>query len=71
MAELTVVQALRQDLEHFEYLDDFAQESVADYFECPNLENCELDHSAGLSMHEREHVCSMCKVRWLLSRWED
>ena len=64
MAELTVVQALREDLNHFEFLDDFAQEAVADYFACPNSGDCEYDGA-------NRSVCSACKVKWLLSKWED
>lgn len=70
MDELTVVQALRHDLEHFEYLEDFQQESVADYFKCPNLDTCELDRSEELTMYGKQQVCAECKVRWLLSKFE-
>lgn len=61
--ELTTVQALREDLKRFEYLDDFAQEAIADYFACPNAADCQFD---GVDASP----CAACKVRWLLSKWE-
>lgn len=70
MSVLTVIQALRHDIEHFEYLEDFEQEAVAEYFECPNLATCELDRSDELTMYSGQQVCAECKVRWLLSKWE-
>lgn len=68
MAALTTVEALRQDLQHFEFLDDFAQEAVADYFACPNSPDCKLDD---LNDGTDKSICPACKVRWLLSKWED
>ena len=70
MAELTVAQALRHDLEHFEHLEDFQQEAVAEYFECPNFKDCELDTAEEATMYGKQKICSACKVRWLLSKWE-
>lgn len=70
MADETTAQVLSHALGRFEYLEDFEQVAVAEHFNCPSLNTCELDNSEGLSMRAREHVCSMCKVRWLLSEWE-
>lgn len=67
MAELTVIQALCHDMEHFEYLEDFQQEAVAEYFECPNSPDCKLDD---LNDGTDKSICTACKVRWLLSKWE-
>ena len=67
MAELTTIEALRHDLQRFEFLDDFAQEAVAEYFACPNSPDCKLDD---LNDGTEESVCLPCKVRWLLGKWE-
>lgn len=67
---MTTIQALLHDMQHFEHLEDFQQEAVADYFVCPNLKNCELDRDDPMTMYEKQQACSECKVRWLLSEWE-
>ena len=57
-------EVLKHDLEHFEYLEDFQQESLADYIACPSSDDCKYDGWDN-------SVCTECKVKWLNSEWLD
>lgn len=61
--KITVAEAIAQDLMRFEYLEDFQQEYMTEYFDCPNLPNCKWDGT-----DDRE-VCKQCIVEWLQSEW--
>lgn len=65
MAELTNAEVLANGLKDFDLQEDFIQEQIADYISCPSVESCDYD---GGSDHS---CCTSCKVRWLLSKWED
>jgi hypothetical protein len=57
-------EVLKHDLEHFEYLEDFQQESLADYIACPSSDDCKYDGWDN-------SVCTECKVKWLNDEWID
>ena len=61
---MKVFEVLRQGLEQFSLLEDYEQESVADYIACPNSYDCKYDGG-----HDRS-VCTECKIKWLNSEWE-
>lgn len=69
--KLTVAEAIANDLSKFEYLEDFQQEYITEYFDCPNLHACELEDTELEGYHERKAVCARCKIRWLESEWRD
>lgn len=69
--KLTVAEAIAQDLMGFETLEDFQQENLTEYFDCPNLHDCELEDAELEGYHERKAVCIRRKIRWLESEWED
>lgn len=68
--KLTVAEAIAQDLMGFESLEDFQQEYLTEYFDCPNIHDCELENTELEGYHERKAVCARCKIRWLESEWE-
>ena len=57
-------EALKHDLSHFDKLEDFQKDAIADYFACPSSSECEFDGSD-------TSCCTACKVKWLESEWED
>ena len=56
-------EVIKHDLDHFDFLEDFQQEALADYFACPSSDDCKYD---GVD----NSVCTECKVKWLKSNWE-
>lgn len=68
--KLTVAEEIANDLSKFKYLEDFQQEYITEYFDCPNLHDCELENTEFEGYHERKTVCVACKVKWLNSVWE-
>lgn len=56
-------EVISHDLKHFEHLEDFQQEAVADYIACPSSNDCKYDGYDN-------SICTECKVRWLLCEWE-
>lgn len=56
-------EVLKHDLEHFETLEDFQQDAIADYIACPSSNDCKYDGWDN-------SVCTECKVRWLKNEWE-
>jgi hypothetical protein len=65
MAEETIKvwEVFKHDLQHFDSLEDFQKENVADYFNCPSPADCHYDG-------EDNSCCTECKVKWLESEWE-
>lgn len=68
--KVTVAEAIANDLSKFEYLENFQQDYLTEYFDCPNLHDCELENTELEGYHERKAVCLACKVKWLNSEWE-
>lgn len=57
-------EVLKHDLENFEHLEDFQQESLADYIACPSVDDCKYDGWDN-------SICTKCKVEWLNDEWTD
>lgn len=62
---MTNAQALAQAFADYEGLDDYIQEGIADYINCPNSADCAWDGKA-----EHNFICTECKMRWLEQEWE-
>lgn len=55
-------EAIKHDIQHFDFLEDFQKEALAEYIACPNSTDCKYDggdHSC----------CAECKVKWLEEEW--
>ena len=63
--EPTNAEVLADGLNDFALKEDFTQEEIVDYISCPSTSPCDYD---GGSNHD---CCTRCKVKWLLSKWED
>lgn len=63
MDELTNAEVLANGLKDFDLQEDFIQEQIADYINCPSVEPCDYD---GVD----SRCCTLCKVSWLLRKWE-
>ena len=63
--EPTNAEVLADGLNDFALKEDFTQEEIVDYISCPGTSPCDYD---GGSNHD---CCTRCKVKWLLSKWED
>ena len=63
--EPTNAEVLADGLNDFALKEDFTQEEIVDYISCPSTSPCDYD---GGSNHD---CCTQCKVKWLLSKWED
>lgn len=63
MSELKTWEMLKDGFEHFDTLEDFQQETLADFITCPDVNECKYDgiHDGG---------CTECKIKWLNSKWE-
>lgn len=62
---MTNAQVLAQGLSDFDSLEYEAQETIADYIECPNSNDCAWDGKT-----ENLYICTECKVRWLSQKWK-
>lgn len=62
---MTNAQVLAQGLADFESLEYEVQETIADYIECTNADDCAWDGKT-----EHLSVCTECKIRWLGQKWE-
>lgn len=62
--EKTNASVIGEALTNFPLQEDFIQEEFAAFIACPSSPDCKFD---GLD----PSCCPACKVRWLLSKWED
>lgn len=62
---MTNAEVIAEGLKDFAALEDCVQEIIADYIDCPSVENCAWD---GESKHK--DVCTECKVKWLMQEWD-
>lgn len=57
-------QVLGNELLEFNVLEQFEQETIAEYIACPNCDKCEYD-----GVHNE--CCVKCKTDWLNSEFEN
>lgn len=62
---MTNAEVIAQGLKDFAALEDCVQEIIADYIDCPSVENCARDGKS-----EHKDVCTECKVKWLMQEWD-
>ena len=65
MSEPTNAQVLADGLKDFDMQEDFIQEEIADYIDCPSVSPCDYDGGGNYD------CCRKCKIKWLQSKWED
>lgn len=64
MDEPTNAEVLGEGLKQFGMREDFIQEEIAEYINCPSVYPCSYD---GGSNHD---CCIQCKIKWLLGKWK-
>lgn len=57
-------EVLAEELQNFKMMEDFQQECIVDYINCPCIPDCEYNGKNG-------EVCNNCKINWLLGEWDD
>lgn len=57
-------QVLGNELLEFNILEQFVQETIAEYIACPNRDECEYDGN-------NNECCVKCKIDWLNSEFEN
>ena len=62
MSEQLNAEVLAEALKGFAGKEDFNQEVIADYINCPSVYPCDYD---GGSNHD---CCTECKVKWLMNK---
>lgn len=61
----TNAEVIGDGLVKFASLEDYQQEIIADYIECPNASDCSWDGDI-----KHMDVCTECKRKWLEREWE-
>lgn len=60
----TNAEVIGKGLLEFESLEDYQQETIADYIECCNSGDCRFDG-------KDTSVCTECKINWLKKKWDE
>lgn len=57
-------EVLGKALTEFEQMEYQEQDTVADYINCPSVDECEYDGNDN-------SCCTDCKIKWLRGEWEN